>query len=127
MAAKSIDIEGSENESAAAAAPAKERRARPRPDTGPKPLPPYAVILHNDSVNGFDFVVRTLRKVFRYGTAKAFWLTLKAHVSGRSVVWSGSLEVAELKAEQLRSVGPDPLMMHRGARRLTVTAERMAG
>src|SRR3954454_12875340 len=80
----------------------------PQPRSRPKPLPPHAVILHNDSVNGFDYVVQVLRKVFHYGGGKAFWLTLRAHCAGRSVVWSGSLEVAELKCEQVRACGPDP-------------------
>ena len=57
------------------------------------------MILHNDPINGFAFVVDTLMKVFRYGGGKAFWLTLKAHTAGRTIVWSGCLEVAELKAE----------------------------
>lgn len=100
---------------------------KPKTVTRPKPQPPYAVILHNDPINGFDFVIRTLCKVFHFGSGKAFWLTLKAHVGGHVVVWTGVLEVAELKAEQLRGAGPDPRMMHRGARPLKVSIEQMPG
>jgi len=32
-------------------------------------------------INGFDYVVVFLRKVFNDGRMKAFWLTLKAHVT----------------------------------------------
>src|SRR5438046_6694813 len=53
----------------------------PREQTQTKRQPPYAVILHNDDINGFDYVVGVLRKVFNYGRMKAFWLTLKAHVT----------------------------------------------
>ena len=95
----------------------QEAQAKPSPreDATPKRQPPYAVVLHNDDVNTFDHVVAVLRKVFQYDRMKAFRLTLQAHQAGRSIVWSGSLEVAELKADQIRSCGPDPSMMSRGA------------
>lgn len=110
----------------APAAPAKQKPA-PRTSARPQLLPPYAVVLHNDPINGFDFVVGVLMKVFRYGGGKAFWLTLKAHTAGRTVVWSGSLEVAELKVEQLRAAGPDPRTVGDGARPLKATAEALPG
>lgn len=96
-----------------------------RPKTVPrvKRQPPHAVILHNDDINGFDYVVGVLRKVFHYGRGKAFWLTLTAHFRGRSLVWSGTLEVAELKADQIRSCGPDPKMISKGALPLRVSIE----
>lgn len=97
--------------------------AVPQERTKAKRQPPYAVILHNDDVNGMDYVVGVLRKVFNYGRMKAIWLMLKVHVTGRAVVWTGSLEVAELKADQLRSCGPDPNMKHRGACTLGVSVE----
>lgn len=70
--------------------------------------PPYAVILHNDDWNGADFVVVVLRKVFGYTVEKCAELMLEAHETGRAVVWVGAMEVAELKAEQIHSAGPDP-------------------
>src|SRR3954454_10657259 len=93
---------------AAESAPVVRPKSTPREETRTKRQPPYAVVLHNDDINGFDYVVGVLRKVFNYGRLKAFWLTLAAHVGGRSTIWSGSLEVAELKADQVRSCGPDP-------------------
>jgi len=93
----------------------------------PKVLPPYAVILHNDDVNGFDHVISVLRKVFHYGRIKAARLTLEAHLKGRSIVWSGQLEHAELKADQIRACGPDPVMKARGATTLKVTVEPLPG
>lgn len=70
--------------------------------------PPYAVILHNDDWNGADFVVVVLRKVFGYQIEKCVELMTEAHEEGRSVVWVGALEVAELKADQIHSCGADP-------------------
>jgi ATP-dependent Clp protease adaptor protein ClpS len=88
-----------------------------------KRQPPYAVLLHNDDINGADYVVVSLRKVFNYSLAKAIGLMLQAHVTGQSIVWTGALEVAELKADQLRSCGPDPNMRDRGALPLQVSIE----
>jgi|1186.fasta_scaffold777059_2 ATP-dependent Clp protease adaptor protein ClpS len=107
------------------AATVGETRVKPRPrtDTRPKPQPPHAVILHNDPINGFDYVIGVLRKVFRYNGVRAFWLTLVAHTKGTSLIWSGTLEHAELKADQVRSCGPDPKMTRRGAQQLTVSVE----
>lgn len=101
--------------------PGKQTTTRSRPDT--KRQPPYAVVLHNDDINGMDFVVGALRKVFNMGRIKAIWLMLQAHATGRSIVWTGSLEVAELKADQLKSCGADPAMKSQGALTLRVTVE----
>lgn len=88
-----------------------------------KLLPPHAVILHNDDFNTFDFVIEVIIKVFHYPVEKAVTHTLEAHQSGRSIVWSGSKEVAELKAEQIHSCGADPEAKSRGAQPLQVSVE----
>ncbi len=109
--------------------PARETTTKPRTAPGtsarPKLQPPYAVVLHNDPLNGFPFVTGVLCKVFRYGSGKAFWLALKAHTAGRSIVWTGVLEVAELKAEQIHACGPDPEAP--AAKPLKVTVEPLPG
>ena len=63
-----------------------KRKARLGARNKTKRQPPYAVVLHNDPMNGFDYVVRILQKVFGYGMTRAIWLTMKAHVSGQTVV-----------------------------------------
>lgn len=110
---------------AKAAPPPREERAKPSPktDTRPKPQPPHAVILHNDDINGAEYVVGVLRKVFHYGLIKSVQLTFQAHFTGKAAVWSGSLEVAELKADQIRSSGPDPAKRSKGALPLKVSVE----
>lgn len=85
--------------------------------------PPYAVILHNDDFNGMDFVVAVLQKVFAYSLEKCFRHMEEAHETGRSVVWIGALELAELKAEQIISCGPDPRVPSEKAFPLGVTVE----
>jgi ATP-dependent Clp protease adaptor protein ClpS len=102
-------------------APQEETQTRTRRQ------PPYAVVLHNDDLNGFDYVVAVLQKVFGYARERAYTLTLEADRTGRSIVWSGALEVAELKADQIRSCGPDPRQVGVGAQALGVTVEPLPG
>jgi ATP-dependent Clp protease adaptor protein ClpS len=106
---------------------AKRNQTSPKTDTKPKTQPPYAVILHNDPINRFEYVIGVLRKVFRYGGLRAFVFTLRAHLTGRAAVWVGPLEVAEFKADQIRSAGPDPKKIHRGAGPLGVSLEPLPG
>jgi len=101
--------------------------ATPQSDTRTKPRrqPPYAVMLHNDDSNSFEFVIETIRKVFGYEIEKCFKLTLEAHEHGISMLWSGTLEGAELKREQMLSRGADPSMKDAGALPLRVTLEEL--
>ena len=85
----------------------EDEQATQRADARPKPQPPYAVVLLNDEEHSFLYVIETLMKVFGYPAEKCYALTLRIHNEGRGIVWSGSLEVAELKRDQIRSAGPD--------------------
>lgn len=95
-------------------------------DTRTERQPPYAVVLHNDDLNTMEWVIRVLRKVFGYTVERCVELMLEAHETGRSVVWVGALEVAELKADQIIGCGPDPAAADRGAEPLRVTVEPAA-
>jgi ATP-dependent Clp protease adaptor protein ClpS len=96
---------------------------RPRAQNLLRRLPPFAIVLHNDDINTFDFVIEVLCEVFKYDIAKAAQLTLMVHHAGQGIVWTGSLEVAELKAEQIRGCGADPTVMEQKALPLTVSIE----
>ena len=78
-----------------------------RPKVREKPkarrVPPYHVILENDDLHSIEFVVDVLRKALGYAVERAAQLTIEAHRSGRAAVWTGPKEVAELKAEQIRT------------------------
>ena len=66
-------------------------------------VPPYNVILENDDDHSFEFVVGVIVKALGYNLERAFQLTHQAHTGGRAVVWTGPKEVAELKADQIRT------------------------
>lgn len=85
----------------------KPKPAKPDPETKKKRQPPYAVILHNDDDHTFQYVIDLLMKLFAYPLEKAFVLTNQVHAQGKSIVWSGTLELAELKRDQVRGFGPD--------------------
>ena len=88
--------------------------------------PLYAVVLHNDDFNTFGFVIGVLGKVFAFGGPYSFWLALKVHCSGRGVIWRDRLAAAELKAQQIRSFGPDP-NGRRGVEALKVSVQALPG
>ena len=73
----------------------------------PKRQPPYAVVIENDNLHTFDYVVETLKKVFGYAEQKCDQLAMVIHQEGEAYVWSGTLELGELKRDQIRGAGPD--------------------
>ena len=103
--------------------PGTATRKRPVRRNKPQLIPRYALILHNDNINGFDFVIGVLKQVLGYTQPKALWLTLKAHTTGAATIFTGSLEVAELRAEQIIACGPDPRKVLDGAQPLRVSIE----
>lgn len=64
---------------------------------------PWCVVVYDDPVNLMSFVQLVFRRVFGYSVEKATALMLEVHYSGRSVVWRGSREKAELYVQQLQS------------------------
>ena len=85
-------------------------RHREKPEAGkskPKRQPPYAVVLLNDDVHTFNYVIEMLQKVFGYNLNRALLLTTQVHHSGRAIVWTGTLEGAELKRDLIRGYGND--------------------
>jgi ATP-dependent Clp protease adaptor protein ClpS len=63
---------------------------------------PWRVVVLNDPVNSMSYVVLVFRKVFGFSEALARKHMLEVHEQGRSVVWSGLREQAELYAFALQ-------------------------
>jgi ATP-dependent Clp protease adaptor protein ClpS len=83
---------------------ATETRTKTNKKRKVRRIPPYNVVLLNDDFHTMDFVVEVLSKVFGYKMERCVQLTLLAHVSGRSIIWTGTKELAELKVEQVTSL-----------------------
>ena len=62
---------------------------------------PWQVVVHDDPVNLMSYVVEVFREVFGYDSSKARKLMLEVHQTGRSVVWTGGREQAELYVTKL--------------------------
>ena len=62
---------------------------------------PWQVVVHNDPVNLMSYVTMVFQKVFGFNREKAEKHMLEVHREGRSVVWSGLRERAELYVQQL--------------------------
>lgn len=78
--------------------------------TKTKVKPPYKVILLNDDDHSVEYVINIMQKIFGYPPEKGLKIAEEVHFQGRCIVWTGTLEVAELKQEQIHAYGPDPLI-----------------
>lgn len=85
------------------AAPPSEEAAPGKP----KRLPPYGVVVLNDDLHTFQYVIHCFMKVFGYSPERSSQLAWEIHRGGRAIVWCGPKEVAELKRDLIRSAGPD--------------------
>jgi ATP-dependent Clp protease adaptor protein ClpS len=64
---------------------------------------PWNVIVHNDPINLMSYVTMVFQRVFGYSREKARFHMLEVHQKGRSIVWTGGREQAEMYAHQLQS------------------------
>jgi ATP-dependent Clp protease adaptor protein ClpS len=81
--------------------------ARPERETETITVPdlahPWNVVVHDDPVTLMVYVTRVFMKVFGYPHTKAHQLMMEVHTQGRSIVWTGDREQAELYVQQLQS------------------------
>lgn len=84
---------------------------RPKPGTGVEAVedtetrlaPPWNVIVHDDPVNLMVYVTRVFMQVFGYPKPRAETHMMEVHNLGRSVLWTGDREQAEVYALKLRA------------------------
>ena len=62
---------------------------------------PWQVVVHNDPVNLMSYVTIVFQRVFGYPRERAERHMLEVHHKGRSILWSGMRERAELYVQQL--------------------------
>ena len=66
--------------------------------------PRWKVILHDDPVTSFDFVLGVLRRVFAKPSTEAYRITREAHDTGSAVADVLPLEQAEFRRDQVHSL-----------------------
>ena len=62
---------------------------------------PWQVVVHNDPINLMTYVTMVFQRVFGFNREKAEKHMLEVHRQGRSIVWTGLRERAELYVQQL--------------------------
>ena len=63
------------------------------------------VVLYNDDVNTFDYVIITLWVVFGHGAQLAGQIAMEAHTKGRAIAEVEEREKAEAHAALLKAAG----------------------
>jgi len=86
---------------------ATKEKTKEKTDTKVKPetslAPPWNLIVHDDPVTLMTYVTKVFRQVFGYTEDKAHRLMMEVHQSGRSIVWTGAREQAEMYAQKLQA------------------------
>jgi ATP-dependent Clp protease adaptor protein ClpS len=75
---------------------------KPQTDARTRLARPWNVIVLNDPVTLMSYVTRVFMRVFGYPEPKSRRLMLEVHERGRSVVWTGAREQAEIYAQKLQ-------------------------
>ncbi len=69
--------------------------------------PLYNVVLLDDDLHTYDYVVEMLQKLFLFSESEAFQHALEVDTAGRTVVITCELSQAEFARDQIRGYGPD--------------------
>ncbi len=69
----------------------------------------HRLLAHDHTV---EYVVALCQKVFGYPVEKGLQIAEEVHFTNRCILWTGALELAELKQEQIHSLGKDELVNH---------------
>lgn len=64
---------------------------------------PWSVVVFDDPVNLMQYVTLVFKRVFGYDDEKATVHMMEVHEQGKSVLWVGQRETAELYVQQLQS------------------------
>ena len=97
-------------------APVKPRQPRTAPHqprgqplTAPPAIePPWHVILLDDSVHSFEYVIEMLNVIFGHSAEVGKRMADEVNECGRVIVATVHKELAELRQQQIEEYGPDP-------------------
>lgn len=86
------------------------RSRRQQTDQQTRRPPRYHVILLDDDDHSYDYVIQMCQKLFGHPLERGWVIARQVDTEGRSIVWTGTLELAELKRDQIHAFGTDPLI-----------------
>jgi ATP-dependent Clp protease adaptor protein ClpS len=86
-----------------------ERKAQ-QAKNKPKRQPRYNVILWNDDDHSYQYVVVMMKELFRYPVEKGYQIASEVDKSGRAICMTTTMELAELKRDQIHAYGKDGLI-----------------
>ena len=89
------------------APPREKKKKREEKEERTLRIPKYHVVLFDDDVHTYDYVIEMLMKLFGHSEAKAFQMAQEVDRSGRVIVDTTTKERAELKRDQIHAYGPD--------------------
>jgi ATP-dependent Clp protease adaptor protein ClpS len=98
--------------SAAVAEPvvAPEKEKESKNEKRERRQPPYHVILWDDDDHSFAFVITMLQVLFGHPVEMGMKLAKEVNTAGRVIVFTTTLERAELKRDQIHAYGKDDLI-----------------
>src|ERR1041385_3436087 len=79
----------------------KTRRKDQAKRKPPKPEPNYHVIIWNDEVHTYEYVIELLMTLFGHSAERAFQITHDVDKTGKGIAWTCHKELAELKRDQI--------------------------
>ena len=72
-----------------------------------KLTPLYNVVLLDDNVHTYDYVIEMLQRLFLFSESEAFQHAVEVDTTGRTIVITCELPQAEFARDQIRGYGPD--------------------
>ncbi len=87
-----------------------KEKSKEKTDPKPRRVPRYRVVLWNDDDHSFQYVVAMMKMIFGYDKSRGMIIACGVHACGKTPVAVLPLEVAELRRDQIRQFGPDPLI-----------------
>ncbi len=81
--------------------------AQPETTEETKLQPPYHVVLLDDQDHTYEYVVEMLQTIFSHSREEAFLMAREVDTTGRVIVYTGALEQAEFKRDQVHAFGKD--------------------
>lgn len=68
---------------------------------------PWHVVLLDDNMHTYDYVIEMLQKIFGYELRKAFLMAVEVDTRKRVIVATCNFEKAEARQQQIHDYGPD--------------------